>query len=151
MSQLAALVQAQVEYHTRAAEILTQLSSKMDERSVVTLPAFLVHRTSPGVYIKCRIHHAHWWILHLPLCRIRETSNKPRKEYTPKPRPSMDFSISENHNGGIHGARSPGKTRTAKLIIQKHVQKLFLVMCVGVISDWGPSEVSAATNSKAKP
>ncbi|XP_030271281.1 SH3 domain containing GRB2 like 2a, endophilin A1 isoform X5 [Sparus aurata] len=73
VSQLAALVQAQVEYHSRAAEILTQLSSKMDER-------------------------------------IRETSNKPRKEYTPKPRPSMDFSISENHNGGIHGARSPARS-----------------------------------------
>lgn len=117
MSQLAALVQAQVEYHSRAAEILTQLSSKMDERSVVTLPAILFHRTLPDVYIKCGIRHAHWWILRLPLCRIRETSNKPRKEYTPKPRPSMDFSISENHNGGIHGARSPGKTRTAELIV----------------------------------
>uniref|UniRef100_A0A3Q1F593 SH3 domain containing GRB2 like 2a, endophilin A1 n=1 Tax=Acanthochromis polyacanthus TaxID=80966 RepID=A0A3Q1F593_9TELE len=72
VSQLAALVHAQVEYHSRAAEILTQLSSKIDER-------------------------------------IRETSNKPRKEYAPKPRTSLDFSISENHNGGIHSARSPGE------------------------------------------
>ncbi|XP_054460481.1 SH3 domain containing GRB2 like 2a, endophilin A1 [Anoplopoma fimbria] len=32
VSQLAALVHAQVEYHSRAAEILTQLSSKIDER-----------------------------------------------------------------------------------------------------------------------
>lgn len=38
VSQLTALVQAQVEYHSRAAEILTQLSSKMDERLVLTLP-----------------------------------------------------------------------------------------------------------------
>nr|XP_046272446.1 SH3 domain containing GRB2 like 2a, endophilin A1 isoform X5 [Scatophagus argus] len=73
VSQLAALVQAQVEYHSRAAEILTQLSSKVDER-------------------------------------IRETSNKPRKEYFPKPRTSLDFSISENHNGGIHSARSPARS-----------------------------------------
>uniref|UniRef100_A0A668AGZ9 SH3 domain containing GRB2 like 2a, endophilin A1 n=1 Tax=Myripristis murdjan TaxID=586833 RepID=A0A668AGZ9_9TELE len=72
VSQLAALVQAQVEYHTRAAEILTQLSSKVEER-------------------------------------IRDASNKPRKEFLPKPRTSLDFSISENHNGGIHSgaARSP--------------------------------------------
>lgn len=35
MSQLAALVQAQLEYHSRSAEILTQLSSKIDERSVL--------------------------------------------------------------------------------------------------------------------
>ncbi|XP_028258667.1 SH3 domain containing GRB2 like 2a, endophilin A1 isoform X3 [Parambassis ranga] len=70
VSQLAALVQAQVEYHSRAAEILTQLSSKIDER-------------------------------------IRDASGKPRKEYVPKPRTSLDFSISENHNGGIHSARSP--------------------------------------------
>uniref|UniRef100_A0A3Q2PTQ1 SH3 domain containing GRB2 like 2a, endophilin A1 n=1 Tax=Fundulus heteroclitus TaxID=8078 RepID=A0A3Q2PTQ1_FUNHE len=70
VSQLAALVHAQVQYHTRSAEILTQLSSKIDER-------------------------------------IRDTSNKPRKEFAPKPRTSLDFSIIENHNGGIHGARSP--------------------------------------------
>ncbi|XP_061573770.1 SH3 domain containing GRB2 like 2a, endophilin A1 isoform X1 [Cololabis saira] len=71
VSQLAALVHAQVEYHARSAEILTQLSSKIDER-------------------------------------IRDTSVKPRKEFVPKPRTSLDFSsISENHNGGIHGARSP--------------------------------------------
>uniref|UniRef100_A0A8D3A089 SH3 domain containing GRB2 like 2a, endophilin A1 n=1 Tax=Scophthalmus maximus TaxID=52904 RepID=A0A8D3A089_SCOMX len=70
VSQLSALVHAQVEYHSRAAEILTQLSSKIDER-------------------------------------IRDTSNKPRKEFIPKPRTSLDFSISENHNGGIHSARSP--------------------------------------------
>uniref|UniRef100_H3D0D6 SH3 domain containing GRB2 like 2a, endophilin A1 n=1 Tax=Tetraodon nigroviridis TaxID=99883 RepID=H3D0D6_TETNG len=73
VSQLAALVQAQLEYHSRSAEILTQLSSKIDER-------------------------------------IREASGKPRKEFVPKPRTSLDFSISENHNGGIHGARSPARS-----------------------------------------
>ncbi|XP_049427372.1 SH3 domain containing GRB2 like 2a, endophilin A1 isoform X3 [Epinephelus fuscoguttatus] len=72
VSQLAALVHAQVEYHSRAAEILSQLSSKIDER------------------------------------RIRDAANKPRREFAPKPRTSLDFSISENHNGGIHSARSPG-------------------------------------------
>ncbi|KAI3352381.1 hypothetical protein L3Q82_005347 [Scortum barcoo] len=87
VSQLAALVHAQVEYHTRASEILTQLSSKIDER-------------------------------------IRDSANKPRKEFLPKPRTSLDFSISENHNGGIHSARSPGETHHAKLSAQKHVQKL---------------------------
>lgn len=35
VSQLAALVQAQLEYHSRSAEILTQLSSKIDERSAL--------------------------------------------------------------------------------------------------------------------
>ncbi|XP_029293392.1 SH3 domain containing GRB2 like 2a, endophilin A1 isoform X4 [Cottoperca gobio] len=78
VSQLAALVHAQVEYHSRAAEILTQLSSKIDER-------------------------------------IRDTSVKPRKEFAPKPRTSLDFSISENHNGGIHSARSPGARSPAPM------------------------------------
>ncbi|XP_051242463.1 SH3 domain containing GRB2 like 2a, endophilin A1 isoform X1 [Dicentrarchus labrax] len=77
VSQLAALVHAQVEYHSRAAEILTQLSSKIDER-------------------------------------IRDTTVKPRKEFAPKPRTSLDFSISENHNGGIHSARSPGARSPAR-------------------------------------
>ncbi|XP_038134520.1 SH3 domain containing GRB2 like 2a, endophilin A1 isoform X5 [Cyprinodon tularosa] len=73
VSQLAALVHAQVQYHSRSAEILTQLSSKIDER-------------------------------------IRDTAVKPRKEFVPKPRTSLDFSISENHNGGMHGARSPARS-----------------------------------------
>ncbi|KAA8594704.1 hypothetical protein FQN60_011839 [Etheostoma spectabile] len=75
VSQLSALVHAQVEYHSRAAEILTQLSSKIDER-------------------------------------IKDTAVKPKKEYAPKPRTSLDFSISENHNGGLHGARSPGESQS---------------------------------------
>ncbi|XP_056620223.1 SH3 domain containing GRB2 like 2a, endophilin A1 [Triplophysa dalaica] len=62
VSQLSALVQAQVNYHRQAAEILQQLSSKIEDR-------------------------------------IRDTSSKPRKEYVPKPRTSVDFS--ENHNGNI--------------------------------------------------
>ncbi|KAI4903747.1 hypothetical protein NFI96_023330, partial [Prochilodus magdalenae] len=70
VSQLAALVQAQVNYHRQAAEILQQLSDKLEER-------------------------------------IRDASTKPRKEYVPKPRTSMDFTSSETHNGGIsHIARS---------------------------------------------
>ncbi|XP_076583821.1 SH3 domain containing GRB2 like 2a, endophilin A1 isoform X2 [Chaetodon auriga] len=79
VSQLSALVHAQVEYHSRSAEILTQLSSRIDER-------------------------------------IREASNKPRKEFTAKPRTSLDFSLSENHNGGIHSARSPGARSPAPLL-----------------------------------
>ncbi|KAK7166307.1 hypothetical protein R3I93_006167 [Phoxinus phoxinus] len=71
VSQLSALVQAQVNYHRQAAEILQQLSTKIEDR-------------------------------------IREASCKPRREYVPKPRTSVD--LSENHNGniGISGpSRSP--------------------------------------------
>ncbi|XP_039468964.1 SH3 domain containing GRB2 like 2a, endophilin A1 isoform X3 [Oreochromis aureus] len=78
VSQLAALVHAQVEYHTRAAEILTQLTSKIDER-------------------------------------IKDTSIKPRKEFVPKPRTSMDFSINLSQNGGVHSARSPGSRSPAPM------------------------------------
>lgn len=42
VSQLAALVHAQVEYHSRAAEILTQLSSRIDERLVLTLMVYVL-------------------------------------------------------------------------------------------------------------
>ncbi|XP_016430658.1 endophilin-A1-like [Sinocyclocheilus rhinocerous] len=70
VSQLSALVQAQVNYHRQAAEILQQLSSKLEDR-------------------------------------IRETSCKPRREYVPKPRTSVDFS--ENHNGSI-GLSGPSRS-----------------------------------------
>ncbi|XP_076145934.1 SH3 domain containing GRB2 like 2b, endophilin A1 isoform X5 [Alosa pseudoharengus] len=71
VSQLAALVHAQVDYHRRSTEILQQLSGKIEER-------------------------------------IKDTSDQPRKEYTPKPRTVMELTLpSENHNGGIHNAKSP--------------------------------------------
>uniref|UniRef100_A0A3B3DBN9 Endophilin-A1-like n=1 Tax=Oryzias melastigma TaxID=30732 RepID=A0A3B3DBN9_ORYME len=74
VSQLAALVQAQLEYHSRAAEILQQLTSKMEDR-------------------------------------IKEVSSKPRKEYSPKPRMTLELlPPSESHNGGIHSAKSPGRS-----------------------------------------
>ncbi|XP_030630142.1 SH3 domain containing GRB2 like 2b, endophilin A1 isoform X3 [Chanos chanos] len=57
VSQLAALVQAQLDYHRQATEILQRLSSKMDER-------------------------------------IKEVSNKPRKEFVPKPRMVMELTLS---------------------------------------------------------
>ncbi|KAL4007765.1 hypothetical protein ACER0C_001617 [Sarotherodon galilaeus] len=74
VSQLSALVQAQLEYHSRASEILQQLSRKMEDR-------------------------------------IKEVSSKPRKEYTPKPRMTLELlPPSESHNGGIHSAKSPGRS-----------------------------------------
>ncbi|XP_051518695.1 SH3 domain containing GRB2 like 2b, endophilin A1 [Myxocyprinus asiaticus] len=72
VSQLSALVQAQVEYHQQAAEILQQLSSKIEER-------------------------------------IIEASNKPRKEYVPKPRMELHLP-SENYNGGINSTKSPARS-----------------------------------------
>ncbi|KAM3857314.1 endophilin-A1-like isoform 1-T1 [Diretmus argenteus] len=74
VSQLAALVQAQLEYHSRAAEILQQLSSKMEDR-------------------------------------IKEASSNPRKEYTPKPRMTLELlPPSESHNGGLLSSKSPART-----------------------------------------
>lgn len=51
--------------------------------------------------------------------RIRDSSNKPRKEFIAKPRTSLDISLSENHNGGIHGARSPGESQNIWIRNQK--------------------------------
>ncbi|XP_060922343.1 endophilin-A1-like isoform X7 [Limanda limanda] len=65
VSQLAALVQAQLQYHSRAAELLQQLSSSME-------------------------------------LRIKEVSGRPRKEYAPKPRLTLELlPPSQGHNGGI--------------------------------------------------
>ncbi|XP_060922338.1 endophilin-A1-like isoform X2 [Limanda limanda] len=64
VSQLAALVQAQLQYHSRAAELLQQLSSSME-------------------------------------LRIKEVSGRPRKEYAPKPRLTLELlPPSQGHNGG---------------------------------------------------
>lgn len=103
VSQLAALVQAQLEYHSRTAEILQQLSSKMEDRY-----------GPPGIKDKPVKTEKMWlgkhdcvWLLF----RIKEVSGKPRKEYTPKPRMTLELlPPSESHNGGIHSAKSPGRS-----------------------------------------
>ncbi|XP_016110446.1 endophilin-A1-like [Sinocyclocheilus grahami] len=41
--------------------------------------------------------------------RIKEMSNKPRKEYIPKPRMELQLP-SENHDGGINSAKSPARS-----------------------------------------
>ncbi|CAL8383945.1 unnamed protein product [Arctogadus glacialis] len=74
VSQLAALLQAQLEYHSRSAEILKQLSSKMEDS-------------------------------------IKEASSRPRKEFTPKPRMTLELlPPSKSLNGGLHSAKSPSKS-----------------------------------------
>lgn len=55
------------------------------------------------------------WVLALMLIkcwyRIKEVSSKPRKEYNPKPRMTLELlPPSESHNGGIHSAKSPGRS-----------------------------------------
>lgn len=50
-----------------------------------------------------------WLLLHCD--RIKEVSSKPRKEYNPKPRMTLELlPPSESHNGGIHSAKSPGRS-----------------------------------------
>ncbi|KAL3050987.1 endophilin-A1-like [Trematomus bernacchii] len=74
VSQLAALVSAQLEFHSRSAQILQQLSSKMEDR-------------------------------------IKQVSTKPRKEYIPKPRTTLELlPPTESLNGGINSAKSPGRS-----------------------------------------
>ena len=69
MSQLAALVQAQVEYHRQAAQILQQLSSKMDDRSVTHTHTIHTHIHTTHTHthtIHTHIHtiHTHTHSLH---------------------------------------------------------------------------------------
>lgn len=38
------------------------------------------------------------------MCRVNEAQSRPRREYTPKPRPVYDFGEVENSNGGYSPA-----------------------------------------------
>lgn len=101
VSQLAALVQAQLEYHRRSAEILQQLSSKMEDRYGSAPPEPERRARGWGGDSRCVF----------PAFRIKEASCKPRKEFTPKPRMTLELlPPSESHNGGIHSAKSPGRS-----------------------------------------
>ncbi|KAJ8011662.1 hypothetical protein DPEC_G00060580 [Dallia pectoralis] len=63
VSQLAALVESQLQYHKQASEILEELTDKLRER-------------------------------------VNEAQSRPRREYTPKPKPSFDYGEPEHSNGG---------------------------------------------------
>ncbi|XP_063042664.1 endophilin-A1-like [Engraulis encrasicolus] len=89
VSQLAALVHAQLDYHSRSAEILQVLSGKIEER-------------------------------------IKEASEKPKKEFTPKPRTMMELVLpSESHNGGVHNARSPARSPAPATLEQPCCRALY--------------------------
>lgn len=90
------------------------------------------HASSASLW-RCWVYFtATWQVLTVPSCvsRIRDCSTKPKKEFVPKPRTSLDFSISENHNGGIHSARSPGETTRVKKHV-KHKLVLGSAHCAG--------------------
>lgn len=56
---------------------------------------------------RAKITTSLFWLL----SRIKEVSSKPRKEYSPKPRMTLELlPPSESHNGGIHSAKSPGRS-----------------------------------------
>ncbi|KAJ8277240.1 hypothetical protein GJAV_G00072990 [Gymnothorax javanicus] len=70
VSQLSALVEAQLQYHRQAVEILDDLSEKLQSR-------------------------------------INEAQSRPRKEYTPKPKPVYDYGDNNQSNGGFAPSFAP--------------------------------------------
>lgn len=49
------------------------------------------------------------------VCRVTEAQSRPRREYTPKPRPVYDFGEVENSNGGYSPAANPPAYSAGKL------------------------------------
>ncbi|XP_041752572.1 endophilin-A2 isoform X2 [Coregonus clupeaformis] len=63
VSQMASLVESQLQYHKQAVQVLEELTDKLRER-------------------------------------VNEAQSRPRREYTPKPKPSFDYGEPEHSNGG---------------------------------------------------
>ncbi|XP_066552317.1 SH3-domain GRB2-like 1b isoform X2 [Amia ocellicauda] len=79
VSQMSALVEAQLQYHRQAVQILEELSEKLRDR-------------------------------------MSEASSRPRREYTPKPKPTYDFGESDQSNGGFYtpaAAAPPSRSSSA--------------------------------------
>ncbi|KAL0966402.1 hypothetical protein UPYG_G00294910 [Umbra pygmaea] len=70
VSQLASLVESQLQYHKQAAQILEELTDKLQER-------------------------------------VNEAQSRPRREYTPKPKPTFDYGEPEHSNGGYSPPANP--------------------------------------------
>ncbi|MBN3315540.1 SH3G1 protein, partial [Atractosteus spatula] len=92
VSQLSALVEAQLQYHRQAVQILEELSEKL--------------RTS-----------------------MSEASSRPRREYIPKPKPSLDYGDADQSNGGFYtpaaAAAPPARSSvyTGQLLIDSRVSR----------------------------
>ncbi|CAB1317184.1 unnamed protein product [Coregonus sp. 'balchen'] len=84
VSQMASLVESQLQYHKQAVQVLEELTDKLRER-------------------------------------VNEAQSRPRREYTPKPKPSFDYGEPEHSNGGYSPtANSPSYSS----------ELIFLYVCI---------------------
>uniref|UniRef100_A0A8C6MHY1 Endophilin-A2 n=1 Tax=Nothobranchius furzeri TaxID=105023 RepID=A0A8C6MHY1_NOTFU len=75
VSQLASLVESQLQYHRQAVQVLEELSDKLQDR-------------------------------------MNEAQSRPRREYTPKPKPMFDFGDNNHSNGGFSTSMAPPPSRS---------------------------------------
>lgn len=62
------------------------------------------------------------------MCRVGEAQSRPKREYTPKPRPSFDYGQVENSNGGYTpAATSPPYYSAGKM----HLYFVCVCVCAG--------------------
>lgn len=66
------------------------------------------------------------------VCRVNDAQSRPRREYTPKPRPSYDYGELENSNGGYSPAEtSPPAYSSGKLTFVYFVRAVWVAYSQG--------------------
>lgn len=61
----------------------------------------------------------------LNMCRVSEAQSRPRRDYTPKPRPTYDYGQVENSNGGY----APAASNPPAYSPGKFIYDLFVCVC----------------------
>lgn len=123
MSQLSSLVESQLQYHKQAVQVLEELSDKLRDRYGIetwhSLAAFCLSLLKCGSVMP---HHFMIWHRGLYmwnssqfifLNRMNDAQSRPRREYTPKPKPIFDFGDNNHSNGGYSTSMAPPPSRNS--------------------------------------
>lgn len=63
---------------------------------------------------------------------MTEAQNRPKREYTPKPKPIFDFGDVNHSNGGYTSSMAPPPSRNSGRKKQNASQMSHVVLCVGI-------------------
>lgn len=111
---MASLVESQLQYHKQAVQVLEELTDKLQDRyliSVCVWTSTIQLKMFVLIVTVCDLSHP----LSCVCIRVNEAQSRPRREYTPKPKPSFDYGEPEHSNGGYSPTANPPSYSSGKI------------------------------------
>lgn len=116
VSQLSSLVESQLQYHRQAVQVLEELFDKLRDRYVYEeeKQTWCLSECAVLLLLTSQISVRETYLrVFFFFNRMNEAQNRPRREYTPKPKPIFDFGDVNHSNGGYTTSMAPPPSRNS--------------------------------------